>query len=400
MKPLLLNLLLAASASAQAPAQAPVEAPASTGGVLVVELDLSGDEAQATPNTIDPDVLTVGLTIGDLDVREAFYDGLMADAKRSPQRHTELMIWLEDVAAGRGELAWTARLAKRELGRPIGNDPFLAFGGGPMVGAFGQVVDPEAWTLFLAQPSDGRLIIEGEVQGESNLPKGSNLELEAWVERALAQDNRFPVASLDALGDCTLELRIGPTWAQLRLLDAPVLKLDPEEDPSGHEHQSWITRVREFSGRDLAEIVRRNPDLVGMLPFEVPGLGVGSMLPRTDVLGVWTQPLTKERCSTLGLPPGCGLEVGRVEPGTVAEVLGISPGSVVLEVCGVEVRGNVGIADAMHGGRDHHAEDGMCVVWIDSFGRSHQRTWRRGMSPAPTEPVERAEPNKLRPVER
>ncbi|MDF1800070.1 MAG: hypothetical protein P1V81_12905 [Planctomycetota bacterium] len=398
MKPLLLTVLLAASASAQAPG----EAPSSTGGKLVVELSRMGDESSAAPRTIDPDVLTVGLSIDDLDVREAFYDGLMADAKRSPQRHTELMFWLEDVAGGRGELAWTARLAKRELGRPIGSDPLLAFSGGPMVGAFGQVVDPQAWTLFLAQPADGRLMVEGQAPADASQGAGSDLQLEAWVERAMAQDNRFPVASLDALGDCTLELRIGPTWAQLRLLDAPVLQLTPEDDSAGHEHQTWTTRVREFSGRDLAEIVRRNPDLVGMLPFEVPGLGAGSVSPRTDVLGVWTQPLTDEHCSALGLPPGCGLEVGRVEPGTVAEVLGISPGSVVLEVCGIEVRGNVGIADAMHGAKEHHVEDGMCVVWIDAFGRSHQRTWRRGMGLAPkaAEPVERTEPNKLRPVDR
>jgi hypothetical protein len=403
----LTTLLLALGASSQDALPAPGSA----------EVAPQGTTTPALPAP-ERTRLAAGLSQVDLDARLTFLDGLLAELPGSPDRARQLEGWLAEVAAGGDELAWTARLVQRQLSRTgtfmdlaqqlevrLLDDPL--FGRGDGDGLF-----TEAWSFEVREPQV--LFLEGPGGGQlpaELLDREHQLQIEAWIAGKPGGPVRYPVASLEALGDCTLELRIGPDWARLRLLEAP--EAAPEAspgsaDPEGgaqHLHQDWITRVREYQGRSLAQIVSRNPDLVGLLPFEVPGVLLPADGPRTDVLGVFTRALTPERCSLLGLEPGCGLEVLRVEPGTVAEVLGIAPGSVVLEVCGIEVLGLDGIRVAMAGGVAHHgSEGGLCVVWVDAFGRTQSRTWRRG-EPVPVEtaaPV--AEPSTpgpgLRPVDR
>jgi len=329
--------------------------------------------------------LRTGLTLVDLDAREAFLEGLLEDARRSEERCLELTTWLTEVAAGKDELAWTARLALRELERHRSLDPVLDL----------LVEGGDLDVLFLG-PDAGDEGLDVTLRAEVS---GADGDLDAWMTGVVDRVNRFPVSNLHALGDCTLELRMGADWASLRILEAPEPKADGATPTPGS--QQWSTRVREYQGRSLAEIVGRNPDLVGLLPFEVPGVVASPQGPRTDILGVHVGPVSPEVCQFLGLEAGCGLQVDRVEPGTVAEVLGIGPGSVVLEVCGTEVRGQNGIKEAMGGAREKHPACGLCVVWVDSFGRRHQRVWKGGEAPEPSVPEQPAEvaPG-LRPVGR
>ncbi len=93
-----------------------------------------------------------------------------------------------------------------------------------------------------------------------------------------------------------------------------------------------------------------------------------------DILGVHTRKLGPEMSTRFGLKGETGLEVVRIEPGTIAQILGVSPGSVVLEVCGSAITDEDGIASALGSGIG--AE--ICVVWLDSTGRRQERTWRDG----------------------
>ena len=363
--------------------------------VLATLLLLLGPRAQDAPAPAAPPAppaqesaaWTAGLVLDDLDAREAFLDGLLDDARRSPERLGLLRGWLGETAAGDGELAWTARLALRELDRPASADPLTRL----LVGE--ELLLPDGRVLSIAMS-------EREVTGE-----GPGVGLDAWVAGVTGGASRFPVASHELLGDCTLELRLGPDWASLRLLEPPVPTLlapDTGAGADGGTLQAWTTRVSEYHGRSLAELVAKNPDLVGLLPFEVPGVAAAPPGPRSDVLGVFARPLAEGRCVELGLSAGCGLEVVRVHPGTVAEVLGIAPGSIVVEVCGIEVRGPDGIQVAMGGSGAHHPDEALCVVWLDAFGKAHRRTWKRGESPPPAEAPRRAseDPQGLRPVGR
>ena len=93
---------------------------------LLLGLQAPGQEvAPTTEPVVAPELLdwSDGLTLADLDAREAFLDGILADARRSPERCEELTLWLTTVAAGSDDLAWTARLAKRELQRSPFGDP-------------------------------------------------------------------------------------------------------------------------------------------------------------------------------------------------------------------------------------------------------------------------------------
>ena len=279
---------------------------------LLLGLQAPGQEvAPTTEPVVAPELLdwSDGLTLADLDAREAFLDGILADARRSPERCEELTLWLTTVAAGSDDLAWTARLAKRELQRSPFGDPLLGLLGGEhqvdvlFVGTTEGLAEDLSIT-FEATPGD--LLPSGV---DASTGEGME-ELEAWAKGVVEHTNRFPVANLSSLGDWTLELRMGPDWTQLRLKEAPepVLEVD-----GGSEGQLWLTRVREYNGRTLADIVGRNPDLVGLLPFEVPGVVAGSSAPRTDILGVFTRKVGADLCSALGLEPG--RDAGAGQPG-------------------------------------------------------------------------------------
>ena len=139
--------------------------------------------------------LRTGLTLVDLDAREAFLEGLLEDARRSEERCLELTTWLTEVAAGKDELAWTARLALRELERHRSLDPVLDL----------LVEGGDLDVLFLG-PDAGDEGLDVTLRAEVS---GADGDLDAWMTGVVDRVNRFPVSNLHALGDCTLELRMG-----------------------------------------------------------------------------------------------------------------------------------------------------------------------------------------------
>jgi hypothetical protein len=175
------------------------------------------------------------------------------------------------------------------------------------------------------------------------------------------------------------------------------------EDEDGEES------VREFAGETLEEILEANPELkdeVGISgallgpglslrigspdgkPFDFDALfgnfgvrpdpgrgGIGSWLRapdradepiRTDILGVYARPATPEE-------GGAGLYVRATMPGTIAPLLGIRPGDVLLEVNGLEMHAledvTAALAERGDGGR-------VQAAWRDAYGRRRTGTWR------------------------
>lgn len=360
----LLHILLPALAACPAfaqdsPGQAPV--PDVVEVQLVSELDL------------DPTSLAKALSLKDLDKREAALDdlvaalgvGAQAGAEAGPVKQART--WLEETAKGEGELAWTARLALRELKaghaaksavKVLISDPLLDLG--------------TAGKLPLPSGLAPRPLLPGEAEEEDTI--------QVWVDEARDGMQLFPVEDVSELDGCTFELRCGPGDVRLRIVEPPESAPKAAEDGQ----QTWMTRVREYSGKSLGQIFAEHPDLAGLMPFEVPGVRAPKAELRTDVLGVYTRPLDDAVRISLGLPPGIGLDVARIEPGTIAQAIGLERGSVIVELCGHDVTGEDGVSSILKEVREAAMKAGteleVDVVWYDAWGKRRSRTWRGAAS--------------------
>lgn len=337
-------------------------------------------QAQAPELELGADQLLAGLSETNLDRREAYLDRLARRLGREDEAGLAARSWLAERAKGQGELAWTARIALREV-RRLDESRSLVLD--PITGLLGGAAAP------MRPPGPGLRILGSPHGAPQEAPDGST-ELEVWIAEASEGVQRFPVANLEAMGGTTFELRCGPGVTRLRILEAPQTTF---VIPGGHQNegteaprpeQVWTALMREYSGGSLVEILTENPDLIEMLPFQVAGIPTAKSSLRTDVLGVFTHVLTEERRVALGLPPGVGLEVARVVPGTIAHALGVDRGAVILEVCGQPVTGGDGITNVLGETREAAAAEGneleVDVVWLDAWGQRLQRIWRGPLS--------------------
>jgi len=351
----LLIATLGGSALAQEPSSAPVAKPQ-----LEVKVQFIPQIALDVPS------LSKALSAADLDAREATLDALVTrlSLPTKDEGVTRARAWLEKTSLGQGELAWTARMALREVetkrtARTLFADPML------------ELLEPGHTGLR-----------QVEVHTQPRMAPGASDEadsIEVWVDDVRGGMQMFPVEDLNELGGCTFELRCGPGDVRLRIVEPP--KSAPQTlDTDGDAPQLWMTRVREYAGNSLVEILSEHPELGELLPFEVPGVPMVKGALRTDVLGVYTRPLDDAVRVSLGLPPGVGLDVARVEPGTIAQALGLERGSVIIKLCGRDVTGEDGVSSVLkevrRAARAEGAELEVEAVWIDAWGKRKTRTWR------------------------
>lgn len=310
------------------------------------------------------------LSDADLARREASYEGLLRRARLDPVARA----FLEELArdASGGETAWTARLALRELGRarfslhgPAGTAPLghAPFGLEPFAG------DPfrrmqEVMDQILEQDALG-LLPHGKQRAPSGAPSGSG-----------GQSSRRSVRVEQGLDGARVLIT---------------------EDVAGEEQS------RLYEGQNLAEILEGNPELeaslhalhlqvsagsVVDLEFELDGMGESgargrlgrdlglSLRPQelsrpvvTDRLGVIVQPAPAERALEL---EGRGLLVERTLPETLANLLGVKAGDILLELQGVPLRSGEDIDRVMRG---RSAKEPLTLVWLDELGQRKKKTW-------------------------
>ena len=159
---------------------------------------------------------------GDLEQRERSFDALLKRARLDPVARA----FLEELATDQkgGELAWTARLALRELGRA---------------------------TMPMQGPMQGFLGAD---------PFGSAQRMQEWMEELFGRDgfglmvrhpSRSPVPLAGGAGTSGRSLRIEQTEHGARVLITETI--------DGAE------KTREFQGNSLEEILAANPELEGEL---------------------------------------------------------------------------------------------------------------------------------------
>lgn len=292
------------------------------------------------------------LSVSDLDRRERNLEALLQRARLDPVARA----FLEELARdpGAGELAWTARLALRELGRArfapraslIGPDPLGTAGRmdemlKELLGnGLPRSLGPRAGGLLLeGLGGQGVRIEQGQGFARLELQQGSGAEAETRV---------YEGESLDAI------LRANPELEKaLGGLALPMGSAAPQAGANG--------RAR-IDGQTYATPLVPAPRSVPLT---------------TDKLGVIVTPLAAEGARKLSLEPGLGLEVARVLPESFAALLGVVPGDVLLELDGVALRTADDIERAMKA-RGKDAD--LALSWIDGLARRQEKTWK---APAP-----------------
>jgi hypothetical protein len=311
----------------------------------------------APASDFDAAATTEALSATDLAARETSFDELVATAHRDPAAAA----WIEETAQGTGELAWTARLALRELNRSRPRSPFDVWNGASDLDEFERMIE--------------------EFTGR--VAPGWNSRLDPFVVPFPGLQQQTPIAPGQAMSRAKrVDVQNGNDGWTIRITET----VDGEEN------------VREYQGATLEEILEANPELkdeVGVSgalvgpgisfrigspanePFDFdalrrnlgvrpPAAGAEEAGVRTDILGVIARPASAEE-------GGHGLYVRSIAPGTIAALLGITGGDVLLEVNGKALSTVDDVTTALAArGQDGRVE----AVWRDGSGRRRTGSWR------------------------
>ena len=271
------------------------------------------------------------LTDPDLAARERAFEELALAAASSPALTEVLREW----ALGKDELAWTARLALREVERAR-RSPVRTRALGPNL--FGGA-DP-----FTEIERHMEQLFGGALHGglgprlRSSLPPSSSTARSVSIQRGA--DGVTVTVEETADGVTSKRTYTGKTLEEIQAAN-------PDVDLVGHE---LFTFRLNFDGND---------------PFTRPRAPLPRGV-RTDILGAYLKAVSDEHV---------GLEVDRVTPGTIAEALPLNPGDVLLRLNGVRLIE----VDDVRLGLAARGEDGEVVVQlVDAAGDSHTRTWTPG----------------------
>lgn len=314
-------------------------------------------QAPRSQELFDADGWRDRLTAQDLDARMFSFEQLAELAARDDQARRQVDEWAR---GGEVELAWTARMIQRELEH--------------VDGARGMGFAPRG--LWRIDPFDDEAL--GDL----------HRRLDSWL--------RAP--SMRSLPQWGGALRPGSrSSSQTRLEVTPDgVKLEVTEDVDGQP------TTREYSAPSLEDLLEAHPELKDRIDLQLdadaPALRFGPQLdwffddareaprelapkaetrtggqPRTDILGVVLESLDADERQSMALDAGVGLRVMRVEPGTIAERLGLQRGHVLIELDGAPLRSRDDVTRRIQA-REPNAE--VKAVYVDRWGQRHEASWR------------------------
>jgi len=321
------------------------------------------------------------LATRDLDERERAFAQLVDRAGDDDAARDALRAWSTD--ANRPDLAWTARLALREVERRPGTHlrALRQFGGGAMGDLRGRFEE-------LEQRFGGLDSMFGELQRD----------LDRLFQGAPAP-GAAPRGGLRSRSE-SFRMQTGPDGVEIQI----------DEDVDGE------TKTRTYKGRSMEEILEANPELKDRIgtdpgtrfflggggnqrgpawrsPFGIPPGAQGGLgpddddrwntpakplapatpgKPRTDILGVMYTKPSEEMRSRRSLEADVGLLVERTEPGTIASALGVQAGDVLVSLNGRALKDREDVVGAL---RERKAGDPVKLELVDAKGRRHTLTW-------------------------
>lgn len=326
------------------------------------------------------------LATKDLDTRERDFAALVEEATANDAAREALRAWSTD--AGRPDLAWTARLALREVERRPGTHlrALKNFGGGAM-GDLRSRFDE----------------LESRFGGLDSMFGDLQRDLDRMFQQdeprtgATPQPGAAPRAGMHAQSE-SFRMQSGPDGVEVHV----------DENVNGE------TKTRTYKARTMEELLEANPELKdrigagGSMPlfgsrqpqgFSFRGPFGGGTAPktlvmpdeydrwttpakplapsmsgktRTDILGVlYTKPSEEVR-ERRNLDDGVGLEVERTEPGTIASALGVQNGDVLIALNGRALKDRADVVAALKERKDGEP---VKLELVDAKGRRHTLTW-------------------------
>jgi hypothetical protein len=287
----------------------------------------------------------------DLDLREQAFDLALDAARRDEGLRSALQTWAKDT--GTPELAWTARLVLRELKER--QDPFAALGGhralqlDPL--GIGPGVDFDALRRRMFE--DFGLVPGTPSQGSTPAPSLPSIQ---------SQSESFSLES-------------GPDGVKCKVTKTVEGKEVTEEYEAKtlDELLAAHPELRERVGGNGLSLRFGTPPAAGSAPTDPFGWLTPVPSVRTDILGVAVAPLSAEDSSELGLEPGLGLRVERIEPGTIAQQLGLQRGHILLELNGRKLHTRDDITEVLNA-RDKTGS--LDLLLLDRWGQRRTRIWK------------------------
>lgn len=319
-----------------------------------VQPDANADEA------FDREGWRKKLTQSDLDGREQAYERVLELARQKDAARRTLESWANDPS--QPDLAWTARLALRSLTAPPAIDEFSsAPHWNDLHSRFDQLrqrfdsIDP----MFDNMQRDLEQLLEQTPMQQWNVPPGQ------------------PGGSSQAQ---SFSLQVGPDGVTCEVTEdvdgdqkTNTYKADSVEELL-QTHPELRDRIGGGSGHAWSWSAPRS----GLFQAPAPRSRDGSRRafraqPPTNILGItYTKP-DPEKLKELDLEPELGLQVERTEPGTIAEILGIQHGDIVIELNGAPVYDASDVTRVL---KKRAADGELAVGMIDKKGQRRTLTWK------------------------
>ena len=318
---------------------------------------LPGQEGFDEQRRFDREAWREALADPDLDQRERSFEDLVARAASSEEVVAVLREWAAD--PGDPDLAWTSRLALREL--EAGPNKRLRRRGRAQ--SFFDALDP--WS---SQSLGGDPFQDLESRLQQMLGPGTGGRI-------------FQMSPNGQLRSHTFRMESGPGGVRIEI---------GNDDGQGDD-------TRTYEAESLEELFENNPELEGEIGTLQPGrLDSEAMLEglqapfdidrfwnrrspslRTDILGVLMREPSPDTSVAPGLEPGVGLVIERTVPDTIASALGLRRGDIVTAINDRPMRSGDDVSSVL-AARD--ANEPLTVV-IDRDGQRRTLTWNP--SPAP-----------------
>lgn len=294
------------------------------------------------------------LTTPDLDARMFSFEQLARIAAEDPRARQQVHEWSRQ--ADGSELAWTARLLERELERapaqagrgglwrvdPFAPFPFDRFGAAPLFEDFERQFEPFLRAPWGAAPPWRQPGTQTQRSNASQIeitPDGVKVRVTEDVDGE-QKTEEYSAPSLEDLyaAHPHLRERLG---VDLR-----------GADPRGFGANGWFSAPT--PGRSI------------------PGLGAHGGV-RHDILGVVLEELSEDERAKSGLTEDAGMRIGRVEPGTLAERLGLARGQILVELDGASVRTREDVTRQIQARKQ---TDEVRAVVLNEGGQRKELRWR------------------------
>lgn len=355
--------------------------------------------APVAAQAFEPQAWRTRLTDGDLTARERSYEELLDLAREDRKARQALEDWSR--ANDAPELAWTARLALRELDRVPRTASHWRSGAAP----FGPRVGPSGDWNDLRSRLDQ---LERHFGGMDSMFEDLRSQMDDLMQNGgpgMPGGRLAPPPQVPQSGRARsqgFQMQVGPDG----------VTLETTENVDGQEQK------KTYKARDMEELLQNYPELREKLGdnlrFDLRGapgrnwlfLDDGlpddswirspraSVAPPTDVLGIYSQKLTPEEAKALGLEPEQGLRVERIEPGTIAQILGIQRGDTIVELNGKPIYSADDVRRIL---RERKADADVTVCLAGADAKEARRTLRwspSGTQAQPSAPSE-SRPRKL-----